>query len=91
MHKFFTNILAPKITKQKYNWTKLCKALLYEKHKHRMLMKSTPGTSLAIGSQSVILNILPPTGKKVHLGFFGIMSTSILGNGAVILLLPRKI
>ncbi len=29
--------------------------------------------------------------KKVHLGFFSIMSTSILGNGTVILLLPRKI
>jgi len=29
--------------------------------------------------------------KKVHLGFFCIMSTSILGNDTVILLLTRKI
>jgi len=35
--------------------------------------------------------ILPPTGKKVHLGYFCIMSTSILGNGNAILLLTRKI
>jgi len=36
-------------------------------------------------------NVLPPTGKKVHLGFFCIMSTSISGNGTVILLLTREI
>jgi len=49
--------------------------------------KSTIQKTLEVGN---ILYFLRPE-KKVHLGFFGIMSASILGNGTVILLLPRKI
>jgi len=46
MLAFFANILRPKNYKAKCDREKLREALLYEKHAHKMLMKSTPGANL---------------------------------------------
>jgi len=62
---------------------------------------STPGVKKS-NKKNVKFDWIPPNvsenlvnisfdWKKVHLGLFCIMSTSILGNGTVILLLPREI